>query len=63
MNKTILRKPDIESATGLTERTIRNMEAEGKFPRRFTLNPGGRAVGWHSEEVNSWIEDRAASRA
>ncbi len=45
MNKTILRKPDIESATGLTERTIRNMEAEGKFPRRFTLNPGGRAVG------------------
>ncbi len=60
--KIILRKPDIESATGLTERTIRNMEAAGNFPRRFTLNPGGRAVGWHADEVTEWIDKRAASR-
>ncbi len=58
----ILRKPHIEQATGLTERTLRKMEAEGNFPRRFILNPAGRAVGWRAEEVHQWIEDRAASR-
>ena len=60
---TILRAPDVEKATGLTERSLRIMEAEGTFPKRFTLNPtGGRAVGWRASEVQSWIEERAASR-
>lgn len=62
MTDSILRKPDIEKATGLTERTLRNMESDGNFPKRFTLNPGGRAVGWRAEEVQQWIVDRAASR-
>lgn len=63
MTDVILRAPDVEEATGLTERSIRLMEAEGTFPRRFVLNPnGGRAVGWRSSEVQAWIEQRAASR-
>lgn len=62
VKKSVLRKPDIEAATGLAERTIRNMEAAGNFPRRFTLNPGGRAVGWHAGEVMEWVAERAASR-
>ena len=62
MNKVILRKPDIEKATGYGERTVRNMEAEGNFPKRFKLNPNGRAVGWWADEVEDWAKERAASR-
>jgi prophage regulatory protein len=58
----ILRKPDIERMTGLTERTVRSMEARSVFPRRFVLNPGGRAVGWQAREVEEWIAQRALSR-
>lgn len=58
----ILRTPDIEMLTGYTARTIRNLEREGKFPRRFQLNPNGRAVGWLESEVKAWLEARAASR-
>ena len=58
----ILRKPDIEQLTGYTERTIRDMERAGTFPRRFPLNPGGRAVGWLESEVSDWLAARAASR-
>lgn len=53
MSDIVLRKSDVERATGLTERTLRIMEAQGTFPRRFTLNPGGRAVGWRSREVSN----------
>jgi predicted DNA-binding transcriptional regulator AlpA len=59
---TILRAPDVEKATGLTERSLRIMEASGDFPKRFLLNPTGRAVGWRASEVQGWIEERAASR-
>lgn len=62
MTDIILRKADIEKATGLTERTLRIMESAGTFPKRFVLNPGGRAVGWRGEEIQAWIEQRAASR-
>jgi len=59
----VLRRDQLEVITGLTERTIRAMEAEGTFPKRFLLNPGGRAVGWRSAEIQDWIEKRAASRS
>lgn len=62
MVDSILRKPDIEKMVGLTERTVRIMEAQGKFPKRFVLNPGGRAVGWRSTEVQHWIDERASTR-
>lgn len=58
----ILRKPDIEAVTGFTERGLRDMEREGRFPKRFKLNPDGRAVGWLESEVQDWLRQRAASR-
>jgi len=58
----ILRKTEIEQRTGYTERTLRDLEAEGVFPKRFLINPNGRSVGWLESEVNAWIEQRAASR-
>ena len=58
----VLRKPDIERITGYTERALRDMERDGAFPKRFKLNPEGRAVGWLESEVQSWIAERAATR-
>lgn len=31
------------------------MCAEGKFPKPFTIVPGGRAVGWLAADVDAWI--------
>lgn len=59
----ILRKPDVEGAVGLCGRVIDNLEAAGQFPKRVTINPnGGRAVGWFSDEIDAWVEERRAAR-
>ena len=63
MNDTILRKPDIHRITGFSDVTIRALEAQGHFPRRFKLNPLGKQIGWRESEIMAWIEERAASRA
>lgn len=35
---------------------LRQLEAEGKFPRRVHLVPGGRRVGWWESEVRAHLE-------
>ena len=62
MTDTILRKNDIHRITGFSDVTIRGLERDGNFPRRFRLNPDGKQVGWLATEVQNWIEARAASR-
>lgn len=62
MTDTILRKEDIKRITGFSDVTIREMEAAGTFPSRFTINPNGRHVGWKSSAIQEWIDGRAASR-
>lgn len=60
----ILRVSDTEAKTGYCDRQLRELEAQGLFPKRFQLNPSGngRAVGHLEAEVDQWIADRAASR-
>ncbi len=48
---------------GLCDRQLRNLEAEGKFPKRFLISPGGRAVAHLKSEVLAWMRERAASRS
>jgi predicted DNA-binding transcriptional regulator AlpA len=62
MTNRILRKAHVELLTGLSERTLRRMEAKGQFPARFPIQPGGLVMGWLEKEVTAWIEERAASR-
>ncbi len=62
MSDNILRRLDIEQKTGLSERQIRNLEAEGIFPRRFLIAQGGRAIGWSEAEVHEWIRERIQLR-
>ncbi len=53
----ILRKKDVERATGLSERQIRRLEADGAFPRRISLS--ARAVGWKASAVQAWMDGLA----
>jgi predicted DNA-binding transcriptional regulator AlpA len=60
----VLRPNETAAKVGICDRQLRDLEAEGLFPKRFTLNPSGkgRAVGHLENEVDQWITDRAASR-
>ena len=62
MDDRIIRKPELEAMTGLTERQIRTLEDEGDFPKRFVIAPGGRAVGWSNIEVQDWLAERRDAR-
>ena len=62
MSDNILRRPEIEKKTGLSERQIRNLEDAGKFPKRFLIAEGGRAIGWSENEVDEYIRERIERR-
>lgn len=59
----ILRPTETAAKVGICDRQLRDLESQGLFPKRFTLNPnGGRAVGHLESEVENWIAARAATR-
>lgn len=64
----MLRKPKVADKVGLCARQIDELEAAGLFPKRVVLSPNrgpkrGRAVAWVEQEIDSFLEERAASRA
>lgn len=59
MNKgRILRRPEVQTRTGLSRSTIYAMIAEGTFPKPIRL--GKRAVGWPESTISDWLESRAS---
>lgn len=60
----IIRPNETAAKVGICDRQLRDLEAEGLFPKRFPLNPNGkgRAVGHLESEVDEWIASRAAAR-
>lgn len=62
MDDRIIRRAEVEALIGLTERQLRTLEAEDRFPKRFLIVEGGRAVGWLQSEIQEWIAARAARR-
>ena len=58
----ILRPRQTADRVKICDRQLRDMEARGLFPKRFKINPEGRAVGHLESEVDKWIAERAASR-
>lgn len=52
----IIRLPDVKARTGLSRSEIYRREALGQFPKRVSL--GARSVGWPSDEIQQWIEQR-----
>ena len=58
MAKTVLRRKQVESRTGLCRSSIYYKIARGEFPAPIPLGP--RAVGWLESAIDSWIEERVA---
>ena len=56
----ILRLPDVMAKCGLGRSSIYSYIQKNQFPQPIRL--GERAVGWKSDEVDAWIEQRAEMR-
>lgn len=52
----IIRKKEVQLATGLSDTTIWRMERLGEFPARIQL--GTNSVGWLESDIISWIEGK-----
>ena len=61
MDSRILRRPEVERATGLSRSTIYAMMAEGTFPKPIRLSK--RAVGWRDTKIAEWLESRTSDAA
>ncbi|BFN14825.1 AlpA family transcriptional regulator [Marinobacter sp. RI1] len=49
----IMRLPEVKAATGFGRAHIYNLMKEGRFPKARKI--GARAVGWDSQQVESWV--------
>ncbi len=56
----VLRRQDVEKATGFPRSTIYRLISEGQFPKPIPIS--ARAVGWLESEVSAWLEQRIAAR-
>ena len=60
MVQSILRRDEVERATGLPRSTIYEKIAQGSFPKPIRLSE--RAVGWLETEIEAWQKARIAQR-
>lgn len=49
----LLRFPEVQIRTGLSESTMRRREAKGTFPPRIQMGP--KMVGWYETDIGAWI--------
>ena len=56
MQDRFLRRPEVESLTGLSRSTIYLMISNREFPKPVRI--GRRAVAWRESAIQSWIESR-----
>jgi prophage regulatory protein len=54
--KAILRLPEVLRRTGLSKTVLHERIDQGEFPRQIAL--GERAVGWHEDRAQVWINSR-----
>ena len=52
----VLRLKDVIQIVGLSRSSIYALKASGSFPKSFML--GTRAVGWSSDDIESWLNSR-----
>jgi prophage regulatory protein len=58
--KRIIRMPVVKAKTGLGHTEIYERIKKLTFPRQVRLGP--KCVGWLEEEIDAWIDQRAAER-
>lgn len=55
----ILRIHQVEHLCGLKKSTIYKWMKSGDFPK--SINLGGSAIGWLSQDITQWIESRIST--
>jgi prophage regulatory protein len=55
-----LRRPEVESATGLPRSTIYERIAAGTFPKPVKI--GDKSVAWREAEIIEWQKGRVTAR-
>lgn len=55
----IIRRPEVESITGLSRSTIYFKMEKDTFPKPIKLSE--RSVGWLEHEVQAWLKDRIST--
>jgi prophage regulatory protein len=60
-NRTILRRPSVQSRTGLSRSSIYLGISKGTFPK--PINLGARSVGWLESDIDNWIDARIQASA
>ena len=59
MSNRIIRRPEVETLTGIPRSTLYAKIAIGDFPAPIKI--GQRAVGWLEIDVNNWLDSRERS--
>ena len=55
-HEVILKRPTVQTRTGISRSGIYQKIANGEFPRPISLGP--RAVGWLESSIDEWIQSR-----
>jgi prophage regulatory protein len=59
-SRRILRLPGVIQKSGIQRDSIYRLAKSGQFPRPVKLSE--RASGWFEDEIDAWLEKRAAER-
>lgn len=59
LGRVLINRKQLKSKVPLCERTILDLEKQGKFPRRFSVTQ--RLVVWDLNEVDEWIAAQKAA--
>lgn len=60
-SNSLLRRPEVETRTGLSRSTIYDWMKRGKFPQPVKL--GERLVAWREGDITQWLETRETREA
>lgn len=55
MSNRVIRRPEVQTLTGIPRSTLYAKIATGDFPAPIKI--GQRAVGWREAEVNEWLSN------
>ena len=55
----VMKRPVVESITGLSRSSIYSKMDDGTFPRNIKLSE--RSVGWLEHEVQEWLKNRVVA--
>ena len=60
--RNIIRLPQVKRRIGMGETQIEAAMARGEFPKPVKIFESGRAIGWFEDEIDAYLEERAAAR-